>query len=189
MSKSALRSHFRHILSHMSVGERLAHSQAIVRHILSLDIWTKASTLFAFIPLETEADIRPLIDQALVEGKTVALPRCVLENQLVFHRIAADYDGGLVEGPFALREPPECWPVVDALSVPGPLLILVPGYAYTAQGHRLGKGKGYYDRLLDQAALQSISLGICFECQIVPWLPMETHDRMVDAVVTEQHLY
>ena len=64
-------------------------------------------------------------------------------------------------------------------------IILVPGLAFTRQGHRLGRGGGYYDRYLAQLPSTTFKLGVCFSIQIVPALPIEPHDQPMDAVVTE----
>jgi 5-formyltetrahydrofolate cyclo-ligase len=64
-------------------------------------------------------------------------------------------------------------------------LFLVPGLAFTAAGARLGRGGGYYDRLLPLRRAASTALGVCFALQIVAAIPREPHDQVVDAVVTE----
>jgi 5-formyltetrahydrofolate cyclo-ligase len=63
-------------------------------------------------------------------------------------------------------------------------LAVVPGVAFTADGCRLGRGKGYYDRLLPR--LKATKLGLCFPFQIVPHIPCDEHDVLMDAVVTAQ---
>jgi len=67
-------------------------------------------------------------------------------------------------------------------------LILVPGLAFTRDGCRLGRGGGFYDRLLAARAPHTLALGICFDLQIVAALPTEAHDQRVDAVITESGL-
>lgn len=61
-------------------------------------------------------------------------------------------------------------------------LFFVPGIAFTSNGHRMGRGKGYYDRLLAHPSFRASAFGICFTEQIVPHLPMEDHDRPVSRV-------
>jgi len=67
-------------------------------------------------------------------------------------------------------------------------LFLVPGLAFTAAGRRLGRGGGFYDRLLPQRRPQSTAIGICYALQVRDDLPIESHDQDVDAVVTEHGL-
>lgn len=81
------------------------------------------------------------------------------------------------------REPqPGAYPDVAPAEVD---LIVVPGLAFTRSGLRLGRGGGYYDRLLAQLSPRCMKIGVCFETQIVPELPIEPHDIRLDAVITE----
>lgn len=66
-------------------------------------------------------------------------------------------------------------------------LIIVPGVAFDAQCHRLGRGRGFYDRLL--SSLQAPKVGICFDFQLVPFVPVEPFDRQMDYVVAERGIY
>jgi 5-formyltetrahydrofolate cyclo-ligase len=68
-------------------------------------------------------------------------------------------------------------------------MILVPGVAFDRQGNRLGYGKGFYDRVLCGAGGSSISVGVCFELQLVESLPVEDHDQCLDLLVTEEREY
>ena len=66
-------------------------------------------------------------------------------------------------------------------------LIIVPGVAFDAQCHRLGRGRGFYDRLL--SSLHAPKIGICFDFQLVPSVPVESFDHPMDHVVTETKVY
>jgi 5-formyltetrahydrofolate cyclo-ligase len=80
-----------------------------------------------------------------------------------------------------LREPdalPENVAPLEAVD-----LLLVPGVAFTRDGRRLGRGGGFYDRLLAEPALRAVKIGICFAPQLVTELPVDPHDRAVDFVV------
>ena len=66
-------------------------------------------------------------------------------------------------------------------------LIIVPGVAFDRQCHRLGRGRGFYDRLL--SSLDVPKVGICFDFQLVPSVPVESFDYPMDHVVTETKIY
>jgi 5-formyltetrahydrofolate cyclo-ligase len=93
--------------------------------------------------------------------------------------------GELVPGPVRALEPPP-----GALAVnPGEVdLVVVPAVAFDAQGHRLGRGGGYYDATLAVLPPRCFRAGLAFDLQIVPSLPLEPHDARVDAVVTESRV-
>lgn len=76
--------------------------------------------------------------------------------------------------------------------MPGPAaydLVIVPGVAFTERGDRLGRGGGWYDRLLPQLRDDCATVGVAFDIQVLPELPVEPHDRQVRVVVTETHTY
>ncbi len=128
--------------------------------------------------MSSEPDIEPLwtggtetrLCLPRVRGEEVELIR--LEDPAVLR--GATWK--LAEGVF------EDAPVVAPESVD---LFLVPGLAFTASGQRLGRGGGYYDRLLLRRGSESITLGVCFAAQLWDAIPIETHDQQVDAVLTE----
>ena len=63
-------------------------------------------------------------------------------------------------------------------------LIIVPGVAFDRKGHRLGRGKGFYDRLLNQT--QATTIGIGYEFQLMDSIPVEEHDMPMDMVITQK---
>lgn len=68
-----------------------------------------------------------------------------------------------------------------------PSVLIVPGLAFTKEGARLGRGKGYYDRYLE--ANDAFKIGICCEWQVVEEINVDGHDIFMDAVVTDQNIY
>jgi 5-formyltetrahydrofolate cyclo-ligase len=68
-------------------------------------------------------------------------------------------------------------------------LVLVPGLAFSKERHRLGRGGGFFDRMLSDRAKNAFKLAICFSFQVVDAIPVEEHDVKVDAVVTEQGVW
>jgi len=64
-------------------------------------------------------------------------------------------------------------------------VVIVPGTAFTLDGHRLGQGGGWYDRFLPQLAPSCLKIGVCFEPQLITQLPVEPHDVQLDVVITD----
>ncbi len=73
----------------------------------------------------------------------------------------------------------------DLELVETPDLILVPGVAFSRAGHRLGRGNGFYDRLLGGRAASAFKLGVCFSFQRLETIPLEPHDIVMDQVMTD----
>lgn len=141
------------------------------RFILS-DVFLRANSLLLYMPLGGELDVRRILEAARGGGKEVALPRFLPETGNYGAFFIGDKP--LVLGPFGVFEP--------AGDRPAPLnrldLIVVPGLGFDLRGRRLGRGKGFYDRLLSEAA--GVKCGICFEEQLLPEIPVEPHDVGVD---------
>jgi len=176
-SKNNLRRFIRQQKKQYSAAELAAKSEIICNRVLASAWWQEAGILLLYYPLADEVDVRPLIREAYRNGKQVLLPVCVgddLELRL--------YEGetSLAEGAFGIMEPtgqlfaPEKYNAVQ--------LAIVPGMAFDRTGNRLGRGKGYYDRLLPKLT-NARRLGICFPFQLLDEVTAEAHDISVHEVV------
>lgn len=165
-------------LSAMSAQERIVHSQKLCQVMMLEPIWLKAQSILFFAPLPDEPDVTSLLDDALVRGKQVHLPRHdASADHYTSCRITTSAD--LTKGRFGILEPgPHC----PAYSLNQLDFILVPGVAFDLTGRRLGRGKGYYDRLL--AEVRGHKCGVCFQAQIVPSVPVQLHDVRVNSILT-----
>ena len=141
----------------------------------------ESRVVMAYWPLPDEVDIRPLIDWLIVEGKTVLLPKVVDDETMELRRYTSLAE--LAEGAFHILEPVgEAFTDYETIDV-----ALVPGMAFDAAGHRLGRGKGYYDRFLSSHLVPRAShlapriIGVCFPFQRVPLVPISPHDVSMDA--------
>ncbi len=140
-----------------------------------------AKVILAFYSLPDEVCICSLLDEWVAEGKMVLLPH-VLDRECMELRV---YTGphDLQEGTFHIMEPIgklfKDYEIIDTA--------LIPGMAFDGQGHRLGRGKGYYDRFLQSLSpslLERMDLvGVCFDFQKVEHVPFETFDMPVDEVI------
>jgi len=156
-------------------------SELIVKKFQSLELFQQAKTIGAYMPLPDEPDIRPLFD--LLE-KTFYIPAFDAVSQRPSTLRGGGYrlaklTSELQKGTFGILEP------VNPVFAPEKLdLIIVPGVAFDDAGNRLGRGGGFYDRLLPQ--YQAVRAGVCFSFQTVETIPIEPHDYPVNLVVTHQ---
>ena len=126
-----------------------------------------------------ELDVWPLLDQAIRAGKRVYLPRFVKERNCYEASEILDLTRDLKPGNLGIREPNERCMLLRSGRVD---LILVPGLAFDLEGHRLGRGKGYYDRLL--AKLEGTTCGVAFDEQMMQQIPVEAHDVRLNFIIT-----
>lgn len=134
-----------------------------------------AKVVLAYYSLPDEVDTHVLIDELVAEGKTVLLPKVLDDSTMELRRYTGPQD--LCEGAYHIMEP-SGEPFTDFSQID---VALIPGIAFDAQGHRLGRGKGYYDRFL--SLLKTQTIGLCFDFQKVAEVPVDAHDVVVDRVV------
>jgi 5-formyltetrahydrofolate cyclo-ligase len=146
--KQALRVETRARLATLSVEQRRLASGQLCARIRSNKLWQGTGSVLLFSPLADEPDIWPLVEEVLATGRTVGLPRFDAElSQYVVCEVG-DAAQDLCVGAFKIREPKASCRIVKPSAFE---LILVPGVAFDRNGHRLGRGRGYYDRLLEDA--------------------------------------
>ena len=180
-SKADIRMAMRLRLGTLPAAKRAAASESICSRIRDREPWQAAGSVLLFVSLKDEPDVWPLIEEALAVGRQVALPRYDPARQAYAACWVRDLERDLVPGKFGIVEPAPELPVIAAPAVD---LVLTPGLAFDAQGHRLGRGKGYYDRLL--AEVSGRRCGVTFEFQVAPEIPAEPHDICMDSLVTEE---
>jgi 5-formyltetrahydrofolate cyclo-ligase len=177
--KIALRERVGAGLRQMSAAER-ADGSAKARALLTAQpLWQRAQSVLFFAPLPGELDVWPLLLDAIRAGKQVGLPRFERQTKAYAAFQIQNPEADLHAGYFGIREPnAQCPPVAS-----GRLdLILVPGVAFDKRGHRLGRGKGYYDKLL--AVTRGKRCGVAFDQQIAEEIPLEAHDAKMDFILT-----
>lgn len=175
--KQQLREDITARIKRMTTLERSAESRTLCRELLP-EI-PEGSTICGYMPLATEADVRPLLLALLQRGNAVFLP-CFEEETLAFRR--AENLEDLHQGALRILEPPK-----DAAALDRADIVLVPGRAFDRAGHRLGRGNGGYDRWIAAERKRHPAtrfIGVCLECQLVANVPYEEHDEVMDAVTT-----
>lgn len=148
----------------------------VIDHILA---WT------SFFP--GEVDLGRFIESQL-DRRAVYLPRALEDSSMRFLRVGKDWLDTAERGTFGMLEPHRSGEEYDAENAPR-TLILVPGLAFDRRGNRLGRGKGCYDLFLGRKSmLSSVSVGVCWSLQVVPEVPVDSHDINMGWVCHEEAL-
>ena len=177
--KDLLRSRFRAIRRSLPAEERSALDGALCRGILRLPQFQDALVILGFFPVRDEPDLRPLYEEALALGKTVAFPICHKENHTMRFRAVRDLSE-LTVGSYGIPEPSEdCEDVSHSNSA----LCVVPALSATRDGTRLGYGGGYYDRFL--ASFCGYTVCPLYSMLLTDSLPVDGFDVAVDQIITE----
>ena len=134
-----------------------------------------------YAALAGELPTRACFDAVLRAGKTPLLPRMGAGRCLIFCRVERWEELG--PGRYGVLEPPEGSAVIDPAAAD---LVLVPGLAFDSRGHRLGRGQGCYDATFPPGTEAPRLFGLGFEWQVLELVPHASHDRGMDAIVTER---
>ena len=177
--KAALRKQIRASLQKISPAVRETVSAQARALLKEQSIWKNATSVLFFAPVSNEVDVWPLLEEDIHMGKTAALPRFDAEDQSYVAGRVQNLRSEIVTGEFGIREP-----AVKCAEIPfGKFdLVLVPGVAFDLRGCRLGRGRGFYDRLLTE--VHGIKCGVAFDEQIVNEVPAGTLDIEVDFILT-----
>lgn len=176
--KTRLRREYKACGAALTPAYRAYADCAIRAFVLDSELWQGARSVFIYVSMWAEPDTRALIEAALAGGKRVYVPLCRPERTMKAVRIRSL--AGLRPGTLGIPEPP-----ADAGSAEaGELdLAVVPCLTAAADGARLGRGAGYYDRFLQSQICPTLCL--CYGQMLADALPMEEHDVWMDCVVTE----
>jgi 5-formyltetrahydrofolate cyclo-ligase len=150
---------------------------SFIKNILELDGWKTSSSVLLFAPIEWEPDPMELISAA--PEYSFLFPR-IAGDHLEIHRMSPR--SLWITGSYGIREPdPVSW---DQATLSEVDLALIPGLAFDSKGGRLGRGKGFYDRLLGHPEFRGIKVGLAWDWQIVAEVPCDRDDIPMDFVVT-----
>lgn len=179
--KKELRTLVRQRKAAHSPAELHAMSEQARRGVCRSPFWQRAKCVLLYHPLPDEVDVAPLLRAACCSGKRVYLPVVTGPASIEVRRWAPDTP--MLTGAFGIEEPsgqeisPEEYAQID--------LAIVPGMGFDHEGHRLGRGKGYYDRLLTRMPHAHL-MGVCFPFQLLPEIPHEAHDISMDTIVCDE---
>lgn len=175
MNKQELRKSIREQKRQMSEFEIVQKSEQLAALFLASEAYQQADTIYGYLPYNQEVRTVPMLEQALKDGKKVAVPK-VYGDEMKFIYLS---DLSLVEKGYAgIPEPIADTPVAaDEYA-----LVLMPGLAFDPDGHRIGYGGGFYDKFLCREPHHP-TLALCYDFQVLPHLETDTFDIPVDTVL------
>ena len=183
MDKKELRRYIREQKRHFTSQQLGEMSLSIMSSVLTHPRVQEADTILMYHSLPDEVDTHSALDQLLAMGKKVLLPKVVSDTEMTIHEYTGA-DSLQPSEPYGILEPttPELSIINCQLSI-----AIVPGMAFDKQGHRLGRGKGYYDRFLSRIP-NIYKIGVCFPFQMLESIPSESTDVVMDEVITSLNL-
>ncbi len=176
-TKDELRKVIRGYRRSMNSEDAAIKSIAILNKLFETEQYKKAECIYCYIDYNNEVKTKPLIRKALKDGKRVAAPR-ISGSTMEFYYISGYSD--LKEGSFGIMEPYNC-----ELAKETDALMIMPGVAFDRENHRIGFGRGYYDRYLERENTH-YKIALAYHFQIFEQVPYEPHDICPDMVISNR---
>lgn len=175
MNKQELRRSIREQKRRMTEEEIVSRSEQLGALFARSDAYQNAKTIYGYLPYNQEVRTVPMLEQALADGKRVAVPKVYGEEMKFIYltdlsQVSAGYAG--------IPEPISDGPVADDETA----LVLMPGLVFDPQGHRIGYGGGFYDKFLSREPRHP-TVALCYDFQMVDQLETERFDIPVDLVL------
>ena len=174
MDKTALRQQIRLQKRQMEQAEILEKSQQLFRLFTATDAYRNAKSIYGYMSYNQEVRTLPILEQALRDGKRVAIPKCYGPEM----RFIWMEDLSQTAPNRGIPEPIADGPLADDPDA----LVLMPGMAFDRAGHRIGYGGGYYDKFLAQEPNHP-TVALCFSFQVLEHLETEEFDIPADLVL------
>ena len=179
LTKRQLRNILLSKLKEQTEQQREEKSRLIERKLLEQEEFIKAKRIMFYLAFDGEVNTENMINKARELGKQIYVPRCDTKQKALRPYLLTE-GSVLKEGPYHTLEPQ----TKADLPLEELDLTIVPALAFDENGNRLGRGKGYYDRFLKMISDHIHSIGLAFDFQILPTLPVEQNDMPVNRVLS-----
>lgn len=175
MNKKEIRAIVRARKKAMTEEQIAAASEKLGELLRRTEAYRKADTIYGYLPYNQEVRTTPMLRQAILDGKRVAVPKCYGDEMRFLY---LDDLTAVAPGYAGIPEPIADGPVADDPTA----LVLMPGLAFDRKGHRVGYGGGFYDKFLE-AEPDHPTLALCYDFQMFGHLEVDDYDIPVDEVL------
>ena len=186
LSKQDIRDTILKKLNQMPADELARKYTQIETQLFEFANFLESRIVLLYLEKPGEVHSRNIVEQAYRFNKIVVLPAFDTATRAMRMLKLDDPKKDLKKGPRGIMEPDpkKCNEVpIECIDI-----AIIPGIAYDEKGGRIGSGEGYYDRLIPELAVTTRKVALSLEDQIVPMVPMESHDRYVDIIISEKRV-
>jgi 5-formyltetrahydrofolate cyclo-ligase len=185
-AKIQIREEISQLISALSESEIAEKTRAIEARLFEFANFLEAKIALLYVNDTYEVQTENIIKRAYDYNKIVVLPAFDPEEFEMNLMKVDHYAKDLVQGARNVSEPdPERCKTVPMERID---IAIIPGLAFDEKGGRIGSGRGYYDRLIPKLAITTRKVALTLEEQIVPQIPMESHDKYVDIIITDKRI-
>lgn len=165
----------------LTPSELKENSRIVFEHFTQSSFYLECPSIFAYISFRNEISTRAIIDHALKKSKSVGVPSIQADGKLL-PLVFLNWES-LIPDKYYIPAPSE----KKAFDFSEKTIILVPGIVFDHHGNRIGFGKGYYDRFL-QNHPKALKVALAHNFQVKGSIPAEKHDIPVDIIITEKRI-
>jgi 5-formyltetrahydrofolate cyclo-ligase len=185
-AKIQIRDDIANTISELSESEIIEKTAAVESRLFAFANFLESKIALLYLSGNLEVQTDSIIQKAYSYNKIVVLPAFDPENYKMKLMKVDAFEQELIPGPRGVLEPDasRCKVVpMDRIDI-----AILPGLAFDEKGGRIGMGTGYYDRLIPRLDITTRKVALTFEEQIIPQVPMESHDRHVDIIITDKRI-
>jgi len=186
ITKGQIREEIAQKIAALSAKEIAEKTKAIENRLFDFANFLESKITLLYINNEYEVQTANILKRAFAFNKIVVLPAYNTQNFEMELKKVDNLEKDLCMGPRQILQPDEtsCKVVpIDKIDI-----AIIPAVALDEKGGRIGSGKGYYDRLIPRLAITTRKVALAFEDQIIPQVPIESHDKHVDIIITEDRV-
>ena len=184
--KQEIRNEISTFFSSLSSDVLEANTRIIENRLFEFANFLESKIVMLYVNADNEVGTTNIIKRAYEFSKIVVLPAFDTTKSTMKLMKVDNPNKDLKMGPRGILEPDpaKCKPVpLDCIDI-----AIVPGVAMDEKGGRIGSGDGYYDRVIPDLPMTTRKVGLVFEGQLTPQVPMESHDKHVDIIITEKRV-
>jgi 5-formyltetrahydrofolate cyclo-ligase len=186
VTKNQLRVEIAKKISELPAKESAEKTRAIEKRLFDFANFLESKIILMYIHSDSEVQTGNILKRAYDYNKIVVLPAFDTENFEMTLMKVDDLEKDLHQGPRGILEPDKtrCKVVpIEKIDI-----AIIPAVALDEKGGRIGSGEGYYDRLIPRLAITTRKVALALENQIIPQVPIESHDKHVDIIITEDRV-
>jgi 5-formyltetrahydrofolate cyclo-ligase len=185
-TKTDIRKEIAAAIGALSANERTQKNRDIEHRLFNFANFLEARIVLMYIENQTEVASAEIIRRTFALNKLVVLPLVKTDTRKFTLFKIDDFEKDMKRGANGVLQPDQekCRTVpVDCIDI-----AIIPGLAFDEKGGRIGPGDGYYDRLIPHLPITTRKVALALECQIIPQVPIESHDKYVDIIITEKRI-
>ena len=185
-AKIQIREEISQLMSALSEDQIAEKTRAIESRLFEFANFLESKIALLYVNGDNEVQTESIIKRSYGYNKIVVLPAFDPEKFEMNLMKVDHFSKDLVTGARSVLEPDadRCKTVpMERIDI-----AIIPGWAFDEKGGRIGSGKGYYDRLIPKLAITTRKVALTLEEQIVPQVPMESHDKHVDIIITDKRI-